>query len=165
MQHEGMVHALEQIHRLLKPAGILIEIHPAADAPPFVEVRSNKELLFSELDPAFDYEEDLRHAEAAVESVLDRSLFELEDRRRFELRTHASSVKEMRDHWALVGSYDPEEPEEPLLRRRDEMYARAAATLASASGVPKLVYVEPAQMSRLVPSTGHRGQASGPGAT
>ena len=32
-----MVHALEEIHRLLKPAGTLIEIHPSVDAPPFVE--------------------------------------------------------------------------------------------------------------------------------
>ncbi len=156
MQHEGMVHALEEIHRLLKPAGTLIEIHPAVDAPPFVEVRSNEELLFSEEDPVFDYEEDLRHADAAVESVLDRDVFALENRRRFELRTYATSVQEMRDHWALVGAYDPEEPEETLLRRRDEMYARAAAALDAASPAPDLVYVEPAQMSRLVPLTGHR---------
>jgi SAM-dependent methyltransferase len=156
MQHEGMVHALEEIHRLLKPAGTLIEIHPRADAPPFVEVRSNGQVHFSEVDPAFDYEEDLRHADAAVESVLDRGVFVLEDRRRFELRTYAASVKELLDHWALVGAYDPEEPEEVLIRRRDEMYARAAAALDAASPPPDLVYVEPAQMSRLVRSTGHR---------
>jgi hypothetical protein len=83
-------------------------------------------------------------------------MFALEDRRRFELRTYATSVKEMRDHWALVGAYDPEEPEEALLRRRDEMYARAAAALDAASLAPDLVYVEPAQMSRLVPPTGRR---------
>jgi hypothetical protein len=154
MQHEGMVHALEEIHRLLKPAGILIEIHPAIDAPPYVEVRSNGQLFFSEGDPVFDYEEDLRQADAAVTTVLDRGLFVLEDRRRFELLTYAASVKEMRDHWAFVGAYDPEEPEEALLRRRDEMYARAAATLDAASGEPDLVYVEPAQMSRLVPRNG-----------
>jgi hypothetical protein len=157
MQHEGMVHALEEIHRLLKPAGTLIEIHPAVDAPPFVQVTSNGQLFFSEEDPVFDYEEDLRQADAAVESVLDRGMFLFEDRRRFELRTYAASVKEMRDHWALVGAYDPEEPEETLVRRRDEMYARAASALDAAAGAPDLVYVEPAQMTRLVPRTGHRG--------
>jgi len=31
MEHEGMVHALEEIHRLLKPAGTLIEIHPSLE--------------------------------------------------------------------------------------------------------------------------------------
>lgn len=146
-----MVHALEEIHRLLKPAGTLIEIHPSVDAPPFVEVRSNGQLSFSEADPVFDYEDDLRQADAAVATVLDRGTFVLDDRLTFELRTYAASVKELRDHWALVGAYDPEEPEETLLRRRDEMYERAQAALDTNPGVADLVYVEPAQMSRLVP--------------
>ena len=145
-----MVHALEEIHRLLKPVGILIEIHPAVDAPPFVEVRSNGLLSFSEDDPVFDYEDDLRHADAAVASVLDRGVFVLDDRRTFELRTYAASVKELRDHWAFVGAYDPEEPEQTLARRRDEMYARAYEALEVAPG-SEIVYVEPATMSRLIP--------------
>jgi SAM-dependent methyltransferase len=150
MAHEGMVHALEEIHRLLKPEGTLIEIHPAVDAPPLVEVRSNGKPSFSEDDPVFDYEEDLRQAEAAVATVIDRGLLVLDERRRFELRTYAASVKELRDHWALVGAYDPEEPEETLLRRRDEMYARAHEVLKRAPGA-EIVYVEPATMSRLSP--------------
>jgi SAM-dependent methyltransferase len=150
MPHEGMVHALEEIHRLLKPEGTLIEIHPAVDAPPLVEVRSNGKPSFSEDDPVFDYEEDLRQAEAAVATVIDRGLLVLDERRRFELRTYAASVKELRDHWALVGAYDPEEPEETLLRRRDEMYARAHEVLKRAPGA-EIVYVEPATMSRLSP--------------
>jgi SAM-dependent methyltransferase len=145
-----MVHALEEIHRLLKPEGTLIEIHPAVDAPPLVEVRSNGKPSFSEDDPVFDYEEDLRQAEAAVATVIDRGLLVLDERRRFELRTYAASVKELRDHWALVGAYDPEEPEETLLRRRDEMYARAHEVLKRAPGA-EIVYVEPATMSRLSP--------------
>jgi hypothetical protein len=149
MAHEGMVHALEEIHRLVKPAGTLIEIHPAVTPPPFVEVRSNGRLLFAEQDPVFDYAEDLRAAEAAVEAILDRGLFELAGRRGFELRTHTASVREMRDHWTSVGAYDPEEPDEALVRLRDEMYARAAAALDTAPGVPDLIYVEPAQVSRL----------------
>jgi SAM-dependent methyltransferase len=150
MAHEGMVHALEEIYRLLKPEGTLIEIHPAVDAPPLVEVRSNGKPSFSEDDPVFDYEEDLRQAEAAVATVIDRGLLVLDERRRFELRTYAASVKELRDHWALVGAYDPEEPEETLLQRRDEMYARAHEVLERAPGA-EIVYVEPATMSRLSP--------------
>jgi SAM-dependent methyltransferase len=150
MAHEGMVHALEEIHRLLKPAGTLIEIHPGVDAPPLVEVRSDGKPSFSEDDPVFDYEEDLRQAEAAVTTVIERGLFVLDERRRFELRTYAASVKELRDHWALVGAYDPEEPEEKLLQRRDEMYARAHEVLERAPGA-EIVYVEPATMSRLSP--------------
>ena len=62
-------------------------------------------------------------------TVIERGLFVLDERRRFDLRTYAASVKELRDHWALVGAYDPEEPEETLMRRRDEMYARAHGAL------------------------------------
>jgi hypothetical protein len=31
MTHQGMVHALRQVHRLLKPSGILIDLRPAAE--------------------------------------------------------------------------------------------------------------------------------------
>ena len=51
-----------------------------------------------------------------------------------------------------MGAYDPEEPEETLLRRRDEMYARAHEVLEGTAGA-EIVYVEPATMSRLTPST------------
>ncbi|HUF58396.1 MAG TPA: hypothetical protein VMR89_02775 [Actinomycetota bacterium] len=145
-----MVHALEEIHRLLRPAGSLIEVHPALEVPS-VEIRSNGELLFSEDDPGFDYEDDLRHAEAAVATVVGRGVFAIDERRRLELRTHASSVKELRDHWAVAGAYDPEEKEETLVRRQDEMYARAKAVLDRSPGA-EIAYVEPATMSRLTPS-------------
>ena len=100
----------------------------------------------------FDYEDDLRQADAAVAAVLDRGVFVLDGRRGFELRTYAASVKELRDHWALVGAYDPEEPEETLARRRDEMYARAQTALDAGSGTAEVIYVEPATMSRLASS-------------
>ncbi len=151
METEGMVHALEEIHRLLRPEGVLIEIHPALEAPPLTEVRSNGELTFSEDDPGFDYADDLRHAEAAVETVVDRRVFVLEDRRRFELRTHAASVEELRDYWVVYDAYDPEEKEERLARRQDEMYARAHEALERSPGA-ELIYVEPATMSRLRPA-------------
>jgi hypothetical protein len=151
MEHEGMVHALEEIHRLLRSGGTLIEIHPAFEVP-FVEVRWNGDLLFSEDDPGFDYEDDLRHAEAAVLTVVSRGDFAIDERRRFELRVHASSVKELRDHWAVSGAYDPEEKEETLARRQDEMYARAHEVLERSPGA-ELEYVEPATMSRLTPSS------------
>jgi SAM-dependent methyltransferase len=152
MEHEGMVHALEEIHRLLKPAGTLIEIHPSLEGPPVVEVRSNGGLSFAEDDPGFDYADDLRQAEAAVASVVDRGMFVLENRRRFELRTHAGSVEELRDHWEVAGAYDPEEKDEALVRRRDEMYARAHAVMENAARPSEVVYIEPATMSRLTAS-------------
>jgi SAM-dependent methyltransferase len=147
MEPEGMVHALEEIHRVTKPAGKLIEIHPALEFP-FLEVRSSGEVFFSENDPGFDYEEDSRHAEAAVATVIDRGLFVLQERRRFELRIHASSLDELREHWAVADAYITEEKEESLTRRAEQMYARAHAILERTPGA-ELVYVEPATISRL----------------
>lgn len=150
-----MVHALEQIHRLLRLPGTLIEIHPALEVP-FVEVWSNGELSFREDDPGFDYEDDSRSAEEAVATIVGRGHFVLQERRRFELRTHASSVKELQDHWAVVEAYDPEEmgPEEmgeALVPHQDEMFARSHEVLERSPGA-ELVYVEPATMSRLMPA-------------
>jgi hypothetical protein len=150
MEREGMVHALEQIHRLLKPSGTLIEIHPSVDEPPLVEVRSTGQLSFSEDDPGFDYKDDLVQAEAAVSTVLDHGVFVLEDRRRFELRTYAASVEELRSYWAVYDAYDPEEKDPALARRQDDMYGRAGEALERSPGA-ELVYVEPATMSRLMP--------------
>ena len=92
MEPEGMVHALEETRRILRPAGALIEIHPAPEVPPFVEIRANGDVSFSEEDPSFDYEDDLRRAEQAVATVVDRGVFTLDDSRWFELRTRAASV-------------------------------------------------------------------------
>ena len=144
-----MVHALEELHRLLRPAGTLIEIHPALEFP-FLEVSSNGEVSFSEEDPGFDYEDDSRHAEEAVAVVVGRGVFPLDESRRFELRTHASSMEELRDHWALADAYDQDQKEATLVRRQEEMYARAQKIVERSPGA-ELVYVEPATISRLTP--------------
>ena len=146
-----MVHALEQTHRLLKPAGDLIEIHPSVEPPPSVEVRSGARITFSEDDPGYDYEDDLRHAERAVASVLDRELFVLGGRHTFEFRTHAASVPELREYWDVYDAYDPPEKEEAVVRSRDEMYARAASAAETAAEGAEVIYVEPVTMSSLTP--------------
>jgi SAM-dependent methyltransferase len=151
MEPAGMVHALEEIHRVTRPAGTLIEIHPALEVP-FVEVRSNGDTFFAEEDPGYDYEDDLLHAEAAIAAVVERGVFDLEQSRRFELRTYATSVNELRQYWDVYGAYDPEEKEGALARQQDEMYARAHEVLERSPGA-ELVYVEPATMSRLRPSS------------
>ena len=54
-------------------------------------------------------------------------------------------MREFQDHWAVVEAYDPEEMEEALVRRQDEMFARAHEVLERSPGA-ELVYVEPATM-------------------
>jgi hypothetical protein len=150
MEPEGMVHALEEIHRSLKPSGTLIEIHPAVEPPPFVEVRSGGGVAFSEQDPAFDYADDSRHAETAIATLTERRIFAVDEPRRFELRTHAGSVAEMRDYWTVYDAYSQEVREEALVRRKDEMYGRAAVAMEGSPGAD-IVFVEPAMMTKLTP--------------
>lgn len=145
-----MVHALEETRRILKPEGVLIEIHPVPEVPPFVEIRTNGDASFSEEDPSFDYEDDLRRAEQAVATVVDRGDFALDDSRRFELRTWAASVAELREYWDVADAHDPEESPEEVVQLRDAMYARAQIALSDVAGA-EVVYVEPARMSRLAP--------------
>ncbi len=92
-----------------------------------------------------------RHPGSTNSHARQRRLFVLQERCRFELRTHASSVRELRDHWAVVEAYDPEEMEEPLVRRQDEMYAHSQEVLERSPGA-ELVYVEPPTMTRLMPA-------------
>jgi hypothetical protein len=77
--------------------------------------------------------------------------FVLHGRRLFEMRTHASSVREFRDHLAVVGAYDPEEKEEALSGGRTRCTPGHMRSWSARRG-RELVYVEPAMMSRLMPA-------------
>jgi SAM-dependent methyltransferase len=144
-----MVHALEEIHRLLRPVGTLIEIHPVHGA--WVEVRSKTETPFVEFDPGFDSDEEVS-AENAVRAILDRGLFTLDADREFEFLWYASSVRELRDYFAIVGGYD-ESPASPRITRlRDELYRRAKETMDRLRTDARVVYREQARISRLIPS-------------
>jgi len=89
-----MVHALEEIQRLLKPEGCLIDIHPVPEAP-LIKVYQGINLLFAESDPGYDYDADIRHAEDALEEIIQRGSFRIEGSDEFDLVTHGSSVGEV----------------------------------------------------------------------
>ena len=48
-----MVHALEEIQRLLRPGGSLIDIHPFPEVP-LIEVYQGGRVLFAEPQPVHD---------------------------------------------------------------------------------------------------------------
>lgn len=114
-----------------------------------MEVRSGTETPFVEPDPGFDSDDELRPTENAVRTVLDRGLFVLDADREFELLVYASSVRELRDYFALVGGYD-EGPGSPrVVRLRDQLYRRAQKAMNRLRADPQAVYREPARVSRL----------------
>jgi hypothetical protein len=150
MEPEGMVHALSEIHRLLRVDGVLIEVHPVRE-PPTIEVRSNGGLRFSEHDPGYDYEAELRSAEAAVAEVLVRGLFTLDGETIFDFFTHAMTVRELRDFFAVGSAYDSAPKDEALARRQDDLYGHVEELMAAARDLATLVYNERGHMNRLAP--------------
>lgn len=150
MRPEGMVHALEEAHRMLGPAGTLIEIHPINGA--WIQVRTDDDIVFVEPDPGFDPDDELRPTENAIRTVLDRGVFTLDAEREFDFLAYAPSARELREFFALVGAYD-QSPDDPTITRlRDELYARAQDVLDRSETDAQIVYREQARMSRLVPS-------------
>lgn len=155
-----MVHALREIHRLLRPDGALIEIHPVVGAPT-VEVREGGLLAFAEDDPGYDYEDDLRSAEDAVDRVIEAGVFVLDRSREFELRTHSSSVAELRDHFAVSGAYDADPKDEQLLALQADLYGRVEQVMRTSDRLAEVVYCESARMTRLRPRRGGRSKELG----
>src|SRR5438034_1044458 len=153
MDRAGMVHALEEIHRIVRPDGVLIEIHPVPEAPA-IEIRSGGDLAFRESDPSYDYEDDLLHAERTAREMVRRGRFSLDATRDFDFATHASSIDELREYWAVHGAYDDTPKGEALIRRENDLYQRAEQVLA---GLPdaSVVYHERGRLSRMTPLRRH----------
>lgn len=149
MPRAGMVHALAEIHRLLRPAGTLIEIHPVRGA--WVEVRSDTATPFIGSDPGFDPDEVVA-TENSVRTVIERGLFVHDADREFDLLVYASSVRELREYLAMVGGYD-EGPENPgIMYLRDQLYRGAQEALDRLRTDAHVVYREGARISRVLPS-------------
>jgi SAM-dependent methyltransferase len=101
MEPEGMVHALEEIHRLLRPDGILIDIHPAREAP-LVEVHADGRIVATETYPRA-HGDDIVQAEEALAEIVRRGIFAEEAVRGFEFMTYGSSVAELRSFFEKCG--------------------------------------------------------------
>lgn len=146
-----MVHALEEIRRLLKPDGCLIDIHPIREAP-LIKVYQGGELLFAESDPGYDYDADICHAEDALDEVIQRGLFLIEGKSEFELVTYASSVAELREYWAKYGAYDDNPKDDEVSARQAEVYARADEIMRIDQVEAEIAYHEKARITRLKPN-------------
>ena len=120
-----MVHALEEIHRLLRPEGRLIDIHPVPVAP-IVQVLRDGEVIFSkpkrDLD---DLDEDVVAADRAVEEVLRVGLYELERREEFDFYSYGATVAELREFWDQYNAYDDSPKDDSRVSQAEAVYAEA----------------------------------------
>ncbi len=96
MPPERMVHALETVHSLIKPGGLLIDIHPGQDKA-WVEVRVNGKDYFLDVVEETDNYIEYRQANQALAEIVKRGFFNVEEPGKFIFIIHADSMNEMRE--------------------------------------------------------------------
>lgn len=92
-----MVHALEQIHALLEPGGILINIQPEGELVEFYAVLDTGEQFIGYMLETDDYVEYFQ-AKDAIETATGMGMFQNEKVACFEFCVHAESFKEMKTY-------------------------------------------------------------------
>jgi hypothetical protein len=150
MQTEGMVHALEEIHRLLKAGGSLVDIHPFVE-PPRIEVHKDGRVLFTEPKPDYSTD-DYRLADDALAQVIQRGLYFIERSGNFNFLVYASSVPELRDYTAETNACLDEPKEEAAAAREAEFIARVEGTLQGVGEGAEVATSERARITRLMPA-------------
>lgn len=94
-----MVHALERTSQLLKPGGILLDIHPTTE-PAAMAVRLREQLIpagwLTESDDYVEYE----WANEALQQAIDDRRFVLERAGTFEFVWHADTLNDLRAYLA-----------------------------------------------------------------
>jgi hypothetical protein len=99
MERAGMVHALEKISQLLKPGGLLLDIHPTNEMAA-IAVRLREQLIpagwLHESDDYVEYE----WADEALQHVVADRRFALERVGTFEFVWHADTLSDLRAYLA-----------------------------------------------------------------
>jgi len=90
-----MVDALRRAHRMLKPNGCVVDLHPSA-SPASVEAAGTSTGAIDAADAV------LRHAAAgvALSSAIDEGLFAVDQTLVFTFYTYGETIEELRDHVA-----------------------------------------------------------------
>ena len=148
-----MVHALEEIRRLLKPAGVLIDIHPVAEGTPIEIHQAGRIELAGNLSVP-QWCTDFEQADSALAEVIQRGLFAVERETVFDSVSHYDTAAELRteqleavDKFARVArSADVGKPHVEALADRAEELMQAAG------GGAELILRERAHISRLRPT-------------
>lgn len=148
-----MVHALEEIHRLLKPNGFLIDIHPVAEHSS-IEIHQNGIFdLVGHLE-VHQWRHDFEQADNALAEIVQRGLFTLEQKDMFDTLTYYDSVAEMGT--ALKESIHKfvreGEPIDEEVSQIETLALQAEELLRTAGNRAKLVLREREHISRLKPA-------------
>jgi len=153
MEYGGMVHALEEVHRLLKSTGVLIDMHPVAESLP-VEIQQGEKIEPAGHLLVRQWVTDYQQADNALAVIKQRGLFVVEQESVFDAPTYGDSVEEMRTHlkqsidkFARDAQWAAED-----ISRAEALAARAAELMQAAGSGAELVVHELIHISRLRPA-------------
>jgi hypothetical protein len=149
MESEGMVHALEAIHRLLRPDGTLVDIRPHAD-PSILKVVAGNQTLFAEPKREGDHEGVL-DSDHAMDEILERKVFAVERGRDFEFISYGSTAGELREFWDRYNDYEPTPKEQEQLAFEDKVYAKAEEIRKDSGNDAEVAIHERVRIARLKP--------------
>lgn len=147
-----MVHALEIIHRLLKPDGFLIDIHPVAEHSS-VEIHQNGKIdLVGQLEVS-QWCIDFHEADKALDEIIQRGIFTVEQKGTFDTLTYYDSASEMGTalNESILKYVREGEPVDEEVSHVEVLAAQADELLQATDGEAMLVLREPDQISRLKP--------------
>ena len=153
MEYGGMVHALEEIHRLLKSNGVLIDIHPVSE-PSRIELHQAGKVdlvgLLSVRQWCFEFEQ----ADIALAEIIKRGMFTVQRNALFDLPTHYASAAELGTDLkesVEIFARDAQAAIEPLPHIQ-ALTARAEELMRSAVSGAELIVHERTHISRLRPT-------------
>ena len=144
-----MVHALEEIRRLLKPGGILIDIHPVPEGY-FIKALQGDRILFAERK-RLTCSEEVLCAEDALAEVVERELFAVERRAEIDFLTYASSVRELRDYWEELNAFEVDPQDEAILAREEDLYAQVEKIVQASGAGAEVAIHERVRIAMLRP--------------
>lgn len=148
-----MVHALEEIHRLLKPTGALIDIHPVSESSPIEIHQSGKIDLVGYLSVR-QWCIDFQQADKALTEIVQRGLFAVQHKNVFDSLSYYASATEMRT--SLKESIDKfardAQSAGEAVPHVEALAARAEELLRDADSGAELIVREPTHISRLRPT-------------
>ena len=98
MTPESMVHALKQIHGLLRVGnGRLLDIHPIGEPAPIYVRLDNERHLVGWIQEGSDYEK-YSQADNALREAVQRGWFHRVQRQLITFATYATDLEALRDH-------------------------------------------------------------------
>jgi hypothetical protein len=148
-----MVHALEEIHRLLKPKGYLIDIHPVSEHSSIEIHRNGKFDLVGHLE-VHQWCVDFEQADEALTKIVHGGMFTGEQKNMFNSLTYydtpaemATSLKESIYKYSRVN-----EPMEEEVQQVEALASRADELMNAAGHGAELIMRERNHISRLKPA-------------